>query len=53
MDQITWKEFKEIIDEQLKEKGISEDTEIWYIDISFPRKEDIGAGYEKNLGIYI
>jgi hypothetical protein len=32
---MTWKEFKENADKQMKEKNISEDTPIEYIDISF------------------
>lgn len=34
---MTWKQFKEEVDKQLAEKNISEDEEIWYIDIgAFP-----------------
>jgi len=36
MGQLTWGEFKEIIDKGLKEQGGGDDTTIWYIDISFP-----------------
>ena len=35
MTQMTWAQFKIIIDAELKEKGISEDSPIWYIDVSF------------------
>jgi len=37
---ITWKEFKDHIDEKLKEKGIPEDIEIHYIDFSWVDKPD-------------
>ena len=30
---ITWEEFKVAVDKKLKEQGISEDTEVSYIDI--------------------
>jgi predicted nucleic acid-binding protein len=54
MADLTWKEFKEKIDKQLKEKNISEDTRIQYIDISFPRKdEDIEIRYDDACGICI
>jgi len=33
---MTWKEFKEFVDEKLKKLNISEDIEIDYIDISAP-----------------
>jgi hypothetical protein len=38
---VTWREFKEWVDRQLAEKGISEDTPIWFIDLSFPDVERI------------
>ena len=31
---MTWTQFKTKVEAQLKEKGISEDRDIWYIDIS-------------------
>jgi hypothetical protein len=49
---MTWKELKEAIDKQLKERGISEDTEIWYIDISFPIKDNLKI-YGEEMGISI
>jgi hypothetical protein len=36
---MTWKQFKEIVDAQMVEKGISEDSDVWVIDISFPDEE--------------
>lgn len=33
---LTWKEFKQIIDTQMKEEGIPESAELEYIDISYP-----------------
>ena len=44
MNNLTWKEFKELVDEILKKDGKSEDAEIWYIDISFPTKYDFERG---------
>ena len=51
---LTWKQFKEVIDKQMKDKGISEDTEIHYIDISFPQLEgmnEVEVFYDKELGM--
>jgi len=46
---MTWKQFKDGVDKQMQEKGISEDTEIWYIDFSFPDAD----GFEKeNMGVF-
>ena len=36
MRTMTWKEFKEYIDSEIKRKGITEDAKIEYIDISYP-----------------
>lgn len=33
---MTWKEFKEMIDKQMAEQCIQEETTIKYIDISYP-----------------
>jgi len=38
---MTWNELKKAIDERLTVKGISHDTEVWYVDVSFP-DEDCG-----------
>lgn len=55
---MTWKQFKEEVDKQLAEKGISEDEEIWYIDISFPQEDDfekerLSVGLDEHCGIVI
>lgn len=34
---MTWNEFKQHVDKQLADAKISGDTDIWYIDISFPQ----------------
>jgi len=36
---MTWKEFKDYVDNELKEKGQSEDIELDYIDCSHPSFE--------------
>ena len=36
---MTWKQSKDQVDEQLKDKGISENEDIWFIDTSFPDGE--------------
>lgn len=41
---MTWKEFKNSVDKALQEKDIDENTEIWYIDISFPDKDNFETG---------
>lgn len=51
MHNLTWNEFKEKVEKQLDEKGISWDEDIWYIDISFPRNVDVEV--DKNSGISI
>jgi len=54
MQRMTWTEFKEIVDAELDAQGISHDTEIWYIDISFPDKDDEMVIWNKeNVGIAI
>ena len=50
---MTWKEFKEEVDRQLKEKGVSENEEIFYIDISTPDKKQLSAGLNESSGIVI
>jgi hypothetical protein len=47
----TWKEFKELVEKQMKELGLSEDTELNYIDLSFPA--DIDVFYDKDSGMSI
>ncbi len=44
MANMTWKEFKDAVDKQLAEEGISENEEIEYIDFSFPNKDDFEKG---------
>jgi hypothetical protein len=44
MTNMTWKEFKDVVEEKLKSIHVKEDTEIWYIDITFPTKEDFTNG---------
>lgn len=54
---MTWKEFKKEVDRQLKEKGVSEDEPLNYIDINGGfgelEKEDIEVIFTKGLGITI
>jgi hypothetical protein len=50
---LTWNEFKLLIDKQLAEKGISGDEEIWYIDISYPDAERVEVNMDKNSGISV
>jgi Tfp pilus assembly pilus retraction ATPase PilT len=57
-DDMTWKQFKEYVDKELKEKGIEENTELWYIDISFLgdddiEKERINVFTDKDCGVAI
>ena len=56
--QMTWKEFKNEVDRILKERDISEDTAVWYIDISWPdagdfKTERIIVGYDPKKGICV
>ena len=54
---MSWKEFKDAVDKILREDNISEDTEIWYIDIHLPFKKDFEEIFvvskDDNLGIAI
>ena len=55
---MTWNEFKNFVDKELEENEISQDTEIWYIDISFPPKDNEGfdtiiISIDEKLGISI
>lgn len=36
MATMTWKEFKEEVDRQLREMGVTEDVPVVYIDVRFP-----------------
>jgi len=38
MAQLTWKQFKDKVETALKEADKSEDTEVWYIDITYPNE---------------
>ncbi len=40
---MTWNQFKEHIDKQLKIKGIDPDTQIGWIDVNHPCAEQIGV----------
>lgn len=47
---MTWQEFKTEVDRQLKEQGISEDTMIRFIDVTYPNNaDDIKAFLEDEL----
>lgn len=48
---MTWKEFKETVDNQMRAANITEDAEIWYIDISFP--DEVSVCVDETSGIYI
>jgi len=53
---MTWKEFKAHVDAQLKAQDLSENTYIWYIDVSFPTTSgcgipDVGADETSGLAI--
>ncbi len=36
---MTWAEFKAEIDRQLADQGMTADTPIWYIDVSYPSRD--------------
>ena len=44
MAQMTWKEFKAAVDKAMQDAGIDENTEIWFIDISFPAQDAFETG---------
>jgi hypothetical protein len=43
MADMTWKEFKEVIDKMLTDRGMPDDIEIWYIDIVFPKADSLAV----------
>lgn len=53
---MTWKQFVDEVEKQLKEKGIS-DTNIWYIDVSGftieAYKEELHVHSEYGMGLSI
>ena len=51
VDNLTWNEFKDIVGQQLIDKGISGDEEIWYIDISFPSEIDVEFDVASGIAI--
>ena len=58
MSGMTWNEFKDAIDNKLKKRGIDGNEGIWFIDISFPSKDDIEnehitIGFDKHCGLAI
>jgi hypothetical protein len=40
---MTWREFKEIVDDEIMKQGKTEDCEIGEIDLSFPRYINVDA----------
>ena len=50
---MNWNELKACIDEKLSEKGLDGTETIWYIDVSWPRKEEIEVFFQKPDEIYI
>ena len=50
---MTWKEFKEEVEKQMDESGISENEEIWYIDLSCPQKGSLDVGNDESSGIFM
>jgi hypothetical protein len=56
MASLTWTEFKASVDRQLAKQNISPDTQIWYIDVSFPGEEShnkVEVSVDDILGIAI
>jgi hypothetical protein len=51
MSIMTWKQFRDYVDSQLKEKGIDENTEIQYIDFSWPDMQGKNQD-EIPIGVY-
>ncbi len=42
MKQMSWNDFKKYVDKKLADEGISPNTEIWYIDVSYPSMTEGG-----------
>jgi len=49
---MTWKELKELVEAELARTG-KDDSEIWFVDISFPDKNRVCVSVDKELGIEI
>jgi hypothetical protein len=50
---MTWKQFKDSVERQMEKQDVSEDTEIWYIDISSPDLDEVDVGVDPAVGMAI
>ena len=50
---MTWDELKKLVDTKLEENGKDGNTELWFIDISFPDSENIVINIDKDCGMGI
>ena len=50
---MTWNEFKNQMDSDLKKEGKTGDEEIWYIDITYPHADEIVIGIDEGDGITV
>ncbi len=48
---MTWKEFKAKVEAEMEERGITDDTDLWYIDVAFPDTVEIDL--DLNVGLFI
>jgi len=50
-DYLTWKEFVELVNAALERQGLSQDTEIFYIDTgNFPTRKRLEIGEDQERG---
>lgn len=51
MKQMTWKEFQETVNKQLKDLGADENVQLEYIDISWPEGDNVNVNISKETGL--
>ena len=48
-----WKDWIKVVEEQMKESGIEDNPEIFYIDTALPRQDQVCVGFDKYLGMTV
>ena len=50
---MTWKEFKEFVDQRLTEQGADENIAIWRMDFAFPRSHHLVVRVDVECGLEV
>jgi len=48
-----WKDWVKEVERQIKDKGIEDNPEIFYIDTHMPYEDDMSVGFDKDSGLTI